>query len=130
MRCSSCRGFCGRRDRLQVFTRRDTLHAVDDAGVPFRSVYDGIEERFTPEVAARIQARLGSDIAMCLDICPPAGVPRAELEEAVRRTTLWAARQVEAERARGQLVFGIAQGGTDAELRRRSIDESSAVGFG
>ena len=34
-------------------------------------------ERFTPELAARIQERLGSDVAMCLDICPPSGVPRA-----------------------------------------------------
>ena len=66
---------------------------------------------------------------MCLDICPPPGVPRAELAEAVRRTTLWAARQVEAERAPGQLVFGIAQGGTDPELRRRSIEEISGLGF-
>ena len=66
---------------------------------------------------------------MCLDICPPAGVPRAELEEAVRRTTLWAARQREAERAPGQLLFGIAQGAADPELRRRSIEEIAALGF-
>ena len=75
---------------FQVFSLRDTLLAVDDDGVTFRSVYDGAAERFTPELAAAIQRALGSDIAMCLDICPPAGVPRAELEEAVRRTTLWA----------------------------------------
>src|SRR5207253_4857190 len=78
---------------FQVFSLRDTLIAADDDGVTFRSVYDGSAERFTPELAARIQERLGSDIAMCLDICPPAGVPRADLELAVRRTTLWAARQ-------------------------------------
>ena len=66
---------------------------------------------------------------MCLDICPPAGVPRAELEEAVRRTTLWAQRQREAERAPGQLLFGIAQGAADPELRRRSIEEIAALDF-
>jgi queuine tRNA-ribosyltransferase len=113
---------------FQVFSLRDTLLAVDDGGVTFRSVYDGSDERFTPELVAGIQARLGSDIAMCLDICPPAGAPRAELEEAVRRTSLWAARQLAAERAPGQLVFGIAQGGTDLELRRRSIEEIAALG--
>ncbi|HEX5800005.1 MAG TPA: tRNA guanosine(34) transglycosylase Tgt, partial [Gaiellaceae bacterium] len=86
-------------------------------------------ERFTPELVARIQRNLGSDVAMCLDICPPAGVQRAELEEAVRRTTLWAARQREAERAPGQLLFGIAQGAADRELRRRSIDEIAGLGF-
>ena len=66
---------------------------------------------------------------MCLDICAPAGTPRAELAEAVRRTTLWAARQREAERAPGQLLFGISQGGVDPELRRRSIEEIVALGF-
>jgi queuine tRNA-ribosyltransferase len=114
---------------FQVFSLRDTLIEVDDEGVTFRSVYDGSPERFSPEVAARIQRNLGSDIAMCLDICPPAGVPPAELEEAVRLTTLWAGRQREAERARGQLLFGIAQGAADPELRRRSIDEISALDF-
>src|SRR5436309_15230627 len=78
---------------FQVFSLRDTLLAVDDDGVMFRSVYDGSTARFTPELAARVQAQLASDIAMCLDICPPAGVPRSELEEAVRRTSLGAARQ-------------------------------------
>jgi queuine tRNA-ribosyltransferase len=114
---------------FQVFSLRDTLLAVDDDGVTFRSVYDGAPERFTPERVAAIERNLGSDIAMCLDICPPAGVSRRELEDAVRRTTLWASRQREAERASGQLVFGIAQGGTDAELRRRSIEEVVALGF-
>ena len=114
---------------FQVFSLRDTLIEVDDEGVTFRSVYDGAPERFSPEVAARIQQNLGSDIAMCFDICPPAGVPRAELDEAVRLTTLWAGRQREAERAPGQLLFGIAQGGADPELRRRSIEEISALDF-
>jgi queuine tRNA-ribosyltransferase len=114
---------------FQVFSLRDTLLAVDDDGVTFRSVYDGAAERFTPESTAAIQARLGSDIAMCLDICPPAGVPRAELEQAVRRTTLWAERQVDAPRAAGQLRFGIAQGAADPELRRRSIAEITALPF-
>ena len=114
---------------FQVFSLRDTLLDVDDDGVTFRSVYDGASARFSPEIAARIQRNLGSDIAMAFDICPPAGVPRAELEEAVRLTTHWAARQREEERAPGQLLFGIAQGAADAELRRRSIEEIAALGF-
>jgi queuine tRNA-ribosyltransferase len=114
---------------FQVFSLRDTLLAVDDDGVTFRSVYDGAPARFTPEIAAAIQARLGSDVAMCFDICPPADVSRAELAEAVRRTTLWAARQREAPRAPGQLLFGIAQGASDPELRRRSIGEIVALDF-
>jgi queuine tRNA-ribosyltransferase len=114
---------------FQVFSLRDTLLDVDDDGVTFRSVYDGAPERFTPEVAARVQELLGSDIAMCLDICAPAGVSRAELEEAVRRTTLWAERQRDLPRAPGQLRFGITQGGLDDELRRRSSDELVGLDF-
>ncbi len=114
---------------FQVFSLRDTLLAVDDDGVTFRSVYDGSPQRFTPERVCAIQRRLGSDIAMCLDICPPAKSSRADLEDAVRRTTLWATLQAEAPRAPGQLRFGIAQGGTDAELRRRSIEEIVALRF-
>ena len=114
---------------FQVFSLRDTLLAVDDDGVTFRSVYDGAAERLTPESAAAIQARLGSDIAMCLDICPPADAPRPHLEQAVRLTSLWAERQAAAPRAPGQLRFGIAQGAADPELRRRSVEEITALPF-
>ena len=114
---------------FQVFSLRHTIVRQDDDGVTFRSVYDGDVARFTPELAARVQAQLGSDIAMCLDVVPPPGVHRAELGEAVRRTTLWARRQLDAERAPGQLLFGIAQGGADPELRRRSVEEIVELGF-
>ena len=114
---------------FQVFSLRDTLVSSDDEGVTFRSVYDGTAERFTPELAARIQEQLGSDVAMCLDICPPPGLPRAELEDAVRRTTLWAERQRDLPRAPGQLRFAITQGGLDTELRQRSSEELAPLGF-
>src|SRR3954447_3664236 len=114
---------------FQVFSLRDTLLAVDDDGVTFRSVYDGAATRFTPELAAAIQRNLGSDVAMCLDQVPPPGVERRELEEAVRRTTAWARRQRDAERAPGQLRFAINQGGTDRELRRRSAEELVELRF-
>jgi queuine tRNA-ribosyltransferase len=114
---------------FQVFSLRDTIAAVDDEGVTFRSVYDGSQARFTPELVASVEAKLGSDIAMCLDVCPPAGVSRKELAEAVRLTTLWATRQRHAPHAPGQLVFGISQGFTDRELRARSIDEITALDF-
>ncbi|MDH4103552.1 MAG: tRNA guanosine(34) transglycosylase Tgt, partial [Thermoleophilia bacterium] len=113
----------------QVFSLRDTIRSLDDGGVTFRSVYDGSDARFTPESVAEIQRRLGSDIAMCLDVCLPSGAPRQELENAVRLTALWAERQVRAPRAPGQLRFGIAQGGIDAGLRRRSLDEICALPF-
>jgi queuine tRNA-ribosyltransferase len=114
---------------FQVFSLRDTLLAVDENGVAFRSVYDGTAERFTPEGTAAIQRRLGSDIAMCLDVCLPANVPPDELERAVELTTAWARRQVDAPHADGQLRFGISQGGAHPERRRRSIEEVTALPF-
>jgi len=114
---------------FQVFSLRDTLLTADDDGVTFRSVYDGRPERFTPELAAAIQKRLGSDVAMCLDICLPIGVPRDELAEAVRRTTLWARRQRDLPRAPGQIRFAITQGGLDRELRAESSAELVALDF-
>ncbi len=114
---------------FQVFSLRDTIARVDDDGVTFRNVYDGAETRLTPELAAAIQANLGSDIAMCLDQVPPPGVPRVELDDAVRRTSEWARRQRHAPRAEGQLRFAIVQGGTDRELRRRSLEELGELDF-
>jgi queuine tRNA-ribosyltransferase len=66
---------------------------------------------------------------MCLDVCPPATASGADAERAVALTTAWARRQVQAPRAPGQLLFGIAQGGVDPELRRRSIAEIVEFGF-
>ena len=114
---------------FQVFSLRDTILSLDESGVTFRSVYDGARATFTPEGVVEIQRKLGSDIAMCLDVCPPADAPRAEHEQAVGLTTRWAERQADGARADGQLRFGIAQGGTDDELRRRSIAEISALPF-
>jgi queuine tRNA-ribosyltransferase len=114
---------------FQVFSLRDTVAALDAGGVTFRSVYDGADARFTPEGVAEIQRSLGSDIAMCLDVCVPAGASQAELESAVQTTTLWAERQVDAPRAAGQLRFGITQGGISRDLRTRSIDEITALPF-
>jgi queuine tRNA-ribosyltransferase len=114
---------------FQVFSLRDTIAALDEDGVTFRSVYDGADARFTPDGVAEIQRRLGSDIAMCLDVCLAAGAPRTELERAVRITTHWAERQVDAPRSPGQLRFGIAQGGIDRELRAESIEAITALAF-
>ncbi len=114
---------------FQVFSLRDTILALDEEGVTFRSVYDGSAARFTPAGVAEIQRRLGSDIAMCLDVCLPAGADRTGLERAVALTTRWAQEQADAPRAPGQLRFGISQGGTDEELRRQSIEEIAALPF-
>jgi queuine tRNA-ribosyltransferase len=114
---------------FQVFSLLHTATRIDDQGVRFRSVYDGSQHHFTPEVAMRVQRLLRSDIAMAFDECPPAGVDRARVEAAVRRTGIWAARSRAQPRAEGQLGFGIVQGGTDLELRRRCAEEIVGIGF-
>jgi queuine tRNA-ribosyltransferase len=81
-----------------------------------------------------VQASLGADIAMQLDVCPPGDATRADVEEACRTTTRWAERCLAA-RARiasnggRQAVFGIVQGGTDVALRRAHAEELAAMPF-
>jgi queuine tRNA-ribosyltransferase len=113
---------------FQVFSLLDTAR-IDADGVTFRSVYDGDEARFTPEVAMGIQRALGSDIAMCFDECPPGGAPRAAVAAAVDRTLRWAERCYATEPAPGQLRFGICQGGVDLGLRRDCADSLTAIPF-
>jgi len=110
------------------------LSAVDDDGVTFRSIVDGAPRRLTPESALEVQRALGSDIAMVLDECPPGDADRAVVARAHRRTLAWAARARELHErwggaARGQALFGIAQGGTDPELRAEAARAVSALDF-
>jgi queuine tRNA-ribosyltransferase len=102
---------------------------VDDEGVTFKSVYDGSLHRFTPERAVAVQEQLGADIAMVLDVCPALPSTPALLRQAVERTAAWAARCAAARERADQCVFGIAQGGTDTELRRESAERTVAIGF-
>ncbi len=125
----------------QVFSLRDTLK-VDADGVTFQSVYDGARKRFTPEGVVKIQAALGSDIAMVLDICPPGDATREEVANAVVATTNWA-RAARTALTRNpvthpsdwsktglrQLQFGIVQGGVHEDLRQQSAGELVEIGF-
>jgi queuine tRNA-ribosyltransferase len=54
----------------QVFSLA-AIRRIGDYGVEFRSHVDGSLLTLTPERAVEIQELLGSDIAMCLDECPP-----------------------------------------------------------
>lgn len=107
---------------------------VDDDGVTFRSTYDGSSHRLTPESAVAVQAQLGADIQMVLDVCPPLPSGDRVVRLAVERTAAWAARARDAMvpmRAGGsaQCLFGIVQGGTDPRLRRESAERTVELGF-
>ncbi len=76
-----------------------------------------------------IQATLGSDIAMVLDECPPWPCEHDYAARSLEMTIRWAKRSKEAPHADGQLVFGIVQGATFAELRRASAEATVEIGF-
>jgi queuine tRNA-ribosyltransferase len=103
--------------------------AVDDDGVTFRSTYDGSTHRLTPEGAVEVQAKLGADIQMVLDVCPPLPSPPEVVRQAVDRTAAWAARASRAPRREGQALFGIVQGGVDEALRDESARRTVEIGF-
>jgi len=101
---------------FQVFSLAD-LRSLDDEGVTFRSHIDGSLHQLTPETAMRIQAELGSDIAMVLDECPPYTEDRALIMRAMDRSTLWAKRSLNFESPPFQARFPIVQGGCFEDLR-------------
>jgi len=113
---------------FQVFSLA-AINEIDDDGVTFRSHIDGSKHRLTPEVSMHIQKVLGSDIAMCFDQCPPGDAPQDVQEVALARTTAWAARCRRAERAEGQALFGIVQGGIDPQRRLRHMAEITPLDF-
>ncbi len=113
---------------FQVFSLA-AINEIDDDGVTFRSHIDGSKHRLTPEVSMNIQRVIGSDIAMVFDQCPPGDAPADVQEVALRRTTAWARRSLEAPHAPGQSVFGIIQGGVDLDRRRRHLGEITALPF-
>ena len=111
----------------QVFSL-ESRRKLDDDGVTFRSHIDGSTHRFTPENVVAFQEELGVDIAMALDQCVKLPSPRAELERAVTRTSVWAERCAAARRHSDRtLLFGIVQGGLDEDLRARSAAELVAL---
>ena len=113
---------------FQVFSLA-AINEVDDDGVTFRSHIDGSKHRLTPEVSMLIQKTLGSDIAMCFDQCPPGDANDEAQEVAMARTTAWAKRCRVAERADGQALFGIVQGGISRERRMRHAEQITALDF-
>jgi queuine tRNA-ribosyltransferase len=102
---------------------------VDDEGVTFTSTYDGSKHRFTPESAVATQELLGADIQMALDVCPPLPSTQEVVREALRRTTMWAARARAAHQRTDQSLFGIVQGGIDAGMRRESAQQIVSLDF-
>ncbi len=108
------------------------IREISEDGVRFQSHIDGARHMLTPERAIEIQWLLGADIQMQLDECVELPAERAQVERAVELSLRWAerSRAAFAKLAQpGQALFGIVQGGTDPELRRRSAEALGAMAF-
>jgi queuine tRNA-ribosyltransferase len=112
----------------QVFSL-SSLRTLDDEGVRFQSHIDGSRHMLTPERSIEVQMRLGADVIMAFDECPPYPATREVVESAVSRTTRWAARSQKAHTRDDQWLFGIVQGGVFTNLRERSARELMALDF-
>ncbi|MCK4625311.1 MAG: tRNA guanosine(34) transglycosylase Tgt [Phycisphaerae bacterium] len=114
----------------QVFSL-SSLRKISDAGVVFQSHINGDTVNLTPEKCMDVQAKLGADIIMQLDECPPADADKEQVAQAVKRSAEWAGRCKAAwERAdKGQALFGIQQGGIFTDLRARSIESLVELGL-
>ena len=116
----------------QVFSLA-TLRKLTDNGAEFSSHIDGSKHVLTPERVIEIQQILGSDIMMMFDECVHYPAARDYVEQSIELTTRWALRARKhldrSESKAGQLLFGIVQGSTYLDLRKRAVEGLLKIGF-
>lgn len=125
---------------FQVFSLTG-LRKIKEEGVYFQSHVDGRKIFMGPEESMQIQSNLASTIAMAFDECPPHPATREYMQNSVDRTTRWLERCVkEMKRLNelpdtinpNQMLFGINQGGTFADIRiehAKRISEMDLDGY-
>jgi len=102
---------------------------ISDQGVVFRSHLDGSIHDFSPEKSINIQEKLGSDIIIAFDQCPPYPASHESVNTAVERTFLWAKRSLNARENKSQALYGVIQGGTFEDLRIKSAKQIISLPF-
>ncbi|MFH1791661.1 MAG: tRNA guanosine(34) transglycosylase Tgt [Candidatus Omnitrophota bacterium] len=118
---------------FQIFSLA-RLRKIRKEGAEFRSHIDGTKHLFTPEGIVEFQCLLGSDIMMPLDECVSYPSTRAYIEHSLEITHDWAGRsrrklgEIRATAETGML-FGIVQGGSYLDLRKRSAEAITGMGF-
>jgi len=123
----------------QVFSLA-TLRKLSERGAEFSSHLDGSKHTLTPEGVIDIQRALGSDIMMVFDECVHYPAARDYVEQSLAMTTRWARRSREyhavsggrgpgTDAEPGQLLFGIVQGSTYLDLRKRAVEGLLEIGF-
>ena len=102
---------------------------ISEEGVKFKSHIDGSNLFLTPEKSIEIQEKLGSDIAMSFDECPPASASYEYMKNSIERTLRWAKRGKNVHNKKDQCLFGIVQGGPYEDLRKFSAIETVKMDF-
>ena len=112
----------------QVFSLANPKDITEE-GVKFKSHIDGSNLFLTPEKSIEIQNKLGSDIAMSFDECPPASASYEYMKNSIERTLRWAKRGKKVHSNKDQCLFGIVQGGPHEDLRKYSAIETVKLDF-
>lgn len=102
-----------------------------EEGVVLNNPFTKKQELFTPEKAMQVEMSLGADVAMTLDDVPRFGEAKGKpfYAETLARTLAWAKRCRSAHDSKKQLLFGISQGGTFLDLRKKGLVELHKMGF-
>lgn len=115
---------------FQVFSLA-RIRKITEKGVAFKNPRNGDTITLTPEKAMQIQIDLGGDIIMAFDDVVSLDVAgRVRTLEAVERTHRWLKRciiefkrlTIDMKEDERPLLFGIAQGGLDKDLRKKSLE--------
>lgn len=113
---------------FQVFSLSDN-RKISEEGVKFKSHLDGSALFLSPEKSIEIQNKLGADIIMSFDECPPYPATHEYMKKSVERTLRWAKRGQDAHSNEMQALFGICQGGEFEDLRKYSTEQTVAMDF-
>lgn len=113
---------------FQVFSLAER-RKITEEGVTFKNHLNGDKLFFSPEIAIEIEQKLGADIAMSFDECPPYPVSYEYMKNSVERTLRWAKRGQIAHTKKDQALFGIVQGGEFPDLRKMCAEELTKMNF-
>ena len=114
---------------FQVFSLAKN-RKITEEGVTFKNHLNGSKLFMSPEVSIGIQNKLGADIIMSFDECPPFPATYEYMKKSVERTLRWAKRGLNAhQRREDQAIFGIVQGGEFEDLRKYSAEETVKMDF-
>ena len=114
---------------FQVFSLT-SMRKITEEGVSFKSHLDGSSLFLSPEKSIQIQNKLGADIIMALDECPPYPASYEYMKDSVDRTLRWAKRCKDAQQREGeQSLFGIVQGGEYRDIRKYSAKALTEMDF-